>query len=31
VVESLGEELEVMLGTEVYVELRRRLGGPAVG
>jgi hypothetical protein len=31
VVESLGEELEVMLGTEVYVELRRRLGGPAGG
>jgi hypothetical protein len=28
VVESLGEELEVMLGTEVYVELRRRLEGP---
>ena len=26
VVESLGEELEAMVGTEVYVELRRRLG-----
>ncbi len=27
VVESLGEELEEMVGTTVYVELRRRLGG----
>ena len=26
VVESLGEELEVLVGTPVYVELRRRLG-----
>jgi hypothetical protein len=28
VVESLGEELEAMVGTEVYVELRRRLAEP---
>jgi hypothetical protein len=26
VVESLGEELEEIVGTTVYVELRRRLG-----
>lgn len=28
VVDSLGEELEAIVGTTVYVELRRRLGGP---
>ncbi len=27
VVDSLGQELEAVVGTEVYVELRRRLGG----
>jgi len=28
VVESLGEELEALVGTAVHVELRRRLGRP---
>jgi len=27
VIESLGAELEAIVGTEVYVELRRRIGG----
>jgi hypothetical protein len=30
VIESLADELTGVVGTEVYVELRRRLGGPAL-
>ncbi|MCU1345217.1 MAG: hypothetical protein JWL70_1483, partial [Acidimicrobiia bacterium] len=29
VVESLGSEIEAVVGTTVYLELRRRLTGPA--